>query len=188
MNPQLEVVGRSAGRCTSWKTKGKPMYIVQTDVVGGMRKEFVNKFMASTMKVSCSKGDFLYRQGDPAHAFYILLNGRVKLVMGANGTSVHMVGHAGEAFGWSSLIGLQVHSASAECLESTTLLKINREAFQAIVEKDPADGLIFFKRLARTLGTHLIRCYQERTTTSSAAVSPSMDAMQTQRKKTDGER
>ena len=58
------------------------------------------------------KGDILFLEGDPATYFYILIKGRVKLTIGENGPVVHTVDHAGEAFGWSSLIDRDVYSVT----------------------------------------------------------------------------
>jgi CRP-like cAMP-binding protein len=72
---------------------------------------------------------------------------------------VHTVSRPGEAFGWSSLVGRDIYSASAECVQPTKLLKIDREDFQEILEKDPINGLSFFRRLAGALGERLIISY-----------------------------
>ena len=73
--------------------------------------------------VSHEKGDILFHENDEARHFYILLNGHVKLSVGGEGGQVvYDVGQNGEAFGWSSLIGREVYSASAECVQPTKLL------------------------------------------------------------------
>ncbi|UCD30969.1 MAG: cyclic nucleotide-binding domain-containing protein [Desulfobacterales bacterium] len=144
------------------------MYIQQADLFWGMNRDFVKEIMDITDKETFQKGDFLFREGDPATYFYILIKGRVKLIIGEDGPVVHTVDHAGEAFGWSSLIDRDVYSASAECTETTTLQKIDRRIFHKIVEKDATNGLIFFKRLAGLIGYRLLRSYQMVTSASIA--------------------
>jgi CRP-like cAMP-binding protein len=135
------------------------MFIQQTDLFRGMKKDFVKEVFDITSKESLNEGDVLFRQGDQARHFYILIKGRVRLGTRDTGQVVHTVSRPGETFGWSSLVGRDVYSASAECISQTKLLRIDNEKFQEIQEKDPANGLIFFKRLAGALGERLINSY-----------------------------
>ncbi len=149
------------------------MYFQQGDILRGMSKDFVKEFMDITMKESHKKGYFLFREGKSASHFYILLKGCVKLRIGETGPMVYTVDYPGEAFGWSSLVGRDVYSASAECREPTKLLKIDVGKLQEILEKDPANGLIFFKRLAGTLGNRLLQTYKMMSVASQPEVSAS---------------
>lgn len=149
------------------------MYFQQADLLQDMGKEFIKQFMTTAVKESHRKGYFLFREGKRATHFYVLLKGRVKLSIGGDGHAVYTVDHPGEAFGWSSLLNRDVYSASAECREPTKLLKIDVRQLQAVLEKDPANGLIFFKRLAATLGNRLLQTYGMISATSQAGISPS---------------
>ena len=149
------------------------MYFQQADLLRGMGKEFLKQFMDNTIKESHRKGYFLFREGNRATHFYILLKGRVKLSIGDTGHTVYTVDHSGEAFGWSSLFGRDSYSASAECRESTKLLKIDVMKLQGLLEKDPANGLIFFKHLSATLGNRLLQTYRMVSTASQLGGSPS---------------
>ncbi len=110
--------------------------------------------------VSHAKGDVLFREKDPALYFYVLLNGRVKLGVGESDQMVYDIRKNGEAFGWSSLIGRDRYSASAECIEPTKLLKTDSEKLKKELEEDPANGIVFFKQLAATLGNRLLESYK----------------------------
>ena len=92
----------------------------------------------------------------------------------------YIVDHAGEAFGWSSLIDRDVYSASGECLEETILQKFDKNKIHAITENDPVNGLIFFKRFAGTIGTRLLWSYNMLTHSSQAWISPSLGTEQIQ--------
>lgn len=137
------------------------MYFKQKDVFWGMDKDFVAQIMKLTVPESYDPGDIIFRIGDPAEKFFILTKGQIKLSLGDAGHVVYIVSKAGEAFGWSSLIGRDAYSATAECLSTTNLLKINGEQLQTILEKDSDNGLIFFKRLAGILGNRLLQSYQK---------------------------
>ena len=148
------------------------MYIKQKDIFWGMDKDIVKKIMEIAVTESHQEGEWLFRAGDPANTFYILLKGRVKLSLGETGHVVYIVSNAGEAFGWSSLIGRKVFSASAECTAQTKLLKFDQEKLQKVLEKDPANNFILFKRLAEILGNRLLQSYTIISSTSPTEISP----------------
>ena len=135
------------------------MFIKQKDIFGSLSKDFVKEIMDIAETSSFQAGELLFQEGNPADWFYILLQGRVKLSLGQTGQVVYVVSNAGEAFGWSSLVGRPSYSASAECVTATKLLKFDKEKFQNIVEKDTANGLTLFKSLAAILGDRLIQGY-----------------------------
>jgi CRP-like cAMP-binding protein len=137
------------------------MYIKQSDLLLGASMDFVKQFMDNSEMVSRDKGELLFRENDPADFLYTLLSGRVKLSISQGGHMVHDTKQNGEAFGWSSLIGRDVYSASAECIEPTKLLKTDSKKLAVLLEKDPANGLIFFKGLAATLGKRLLESYSK---------------------------
>jgi CRP-like cAMP-binding protein len=149
------------------------MYLKQKDIFWAMSKDFVKEIMESSVTESHKEGEWLFREGDPANTFYILLKGRVKLSMGDTGHAVYIVSNAGEAFGWSSLINRERFSASAECTAPTKLLKFDKEKLHKILEKDPGNSLILFKRLAELLGNRLLQSYTIISSASQAEISPS---------------
>jgi CRP-like cAMP-binding protein len=151
--------------------KGGAMYFQQADLFWGMNKNFVKKVIGSAEKESHPKGHFLFHEGDPATYFYILLKGRIKLTIGEVGQMVHTVDQAGEAFGWSSLIDRDVYTASAECTQDATLQKFDRRTLQKIIEEEPSNGIIFFKRLAETIGYRLLCSYKMISSSSIASSS-----------------
>jgi CRP-like cAMP-binding protein len=149
------------------------MYLKQKDIFGGMDRDIVKKIMDIAITESHQEGEWLFRAGDPANIFCILLKGRVKLSLGETGHVVYIVNNAGEAFGWSSLIGRESFSASAECMTQTKLIKFDQGKLQKVLEKDPANSLILFKHLAAVLGNRLLQSYAIISSASPTAISPS---------------
>lgn len=149
------------------------MYLKQKDIFRAMNKNFVKKIMNVSTTESYEEGDLLFKEGDPASQFYILLKGRIKLTLGKTGQSVYIVSHAGEAFGWSSLIERETYTASAECMTAVKLLRFHQEKVLRIVEEDPVNGLLFFKRLAGILGNRLLHSYKVISTVAQTEVSTS---------------
>ena len=149
------------------------MYFKQKDIFRAMNKSFVKKIMNVSTTESYEQGDLLFKQGDLANQFYILLKGRIKLTLGEIGRSVYIVSHAGEAFGWSSLIDRETYTASAECMTLVKLLRFDQEKVLKTLEEDPANGLVFFKRLADILGNRLLHSYEMLSTAAQTEKSPS---------------
>ena len=136
------------------------MYIKQSELFTGISMDFVKNFMDISEMSSHKKNEVLFRENDPARYFFILLNGRVRLSIGEPQQVVYNAERNGEAFGWSSLTGGGVYSASAECLEPTKLLKTDSDELSRILKEDAENGIIFFKHLAATLGKRLIETYK----------------------------
>ena len=123
------------------------MYIKQSELFTGTSMDFVKKFMDISEMSSHNEGEILFRENDPAKFFFILLNGCVKLSVGQPEQVVYEARRNGEAFGWSSLIGGDVYSASAECMEPTKLLKTDSDRLTQILEADSENGIIFLDSL-----------------------------------------
>lgn len=136
------------------------MYLKQSDLFWHLDHDFVKRVMGRTRKQKFEAGHILFREGDPARHFYILIKGNVRLKIGHQGQIVHTVNRAGECFGWSALLDRDIYSASAECKATTELLVIEEDQLKSVLEDDPANGLIFMKRLAGMLGNRLIQNYQ----------------------------
>jgi CRP/FNR family transcriptional regulator, cyclic AMP receptor protein len=157
---------------------GHAMYLKQSDILKGLNHRFVKEFMNLTSKESHSEGKTLFERGHKADNFYILLKGRIKLIIGESGPIVYTVSHPGEAFGWSSLIGREVYSASAQCAIESKTLRIERVALLKIMELEPAEGMAFFRNLAATLGNRLLTSYKMMSNRSSVEDSASFGSRQ----------
>jgi len=141
------------------------MYFKQSDLLWGLDKQFVQKFIETSRKETHPKGFILFREGDPADFFFIMVKGSIRLSLGSQGRTAYLVNHAGEAFGWSGLVDMEKYTASAEFSKETTLLRFDKNVVQEVAENDPVNGLRFYRRLARMLGNRLINSYQYATDT-----------------------
>ncbi len=135
------------------------MYLKQKDLFGALDKDFVKEIMDIAESRSHQAGEMLFHEGDPADWLFVLLKGRVKLTLGRTGRVVYVVSHAGEMFGWSSLVGRTNYSASGECMLPTKLLRFDKTRLEKIIYDDAAASVTLFKTLAAILGERLIRSY-----------------------------
>ena len=135
------------------------MYLTQGDLFWGMDKDFVKEAMDNTTKENLEEGQVVFKEGDPAESFYILVKGRIKLTLGEKSREVYVAYQPGEIIGWSSLIGRETLSATAHCLEPTIVSKVNRQRFLDILGKYPTEGATLFQRVASMLGNRLVKLY-----------------------------
>ena len=135
------------------------MYLKSADLFLGMGKEFVTEALDISTKLSRAEGDYLFHQNEPAGHFYILLKGKVRLSLGKTGPVVYVAKHPSEIIGWSSIIGRDAYSASAQCMQPTNLLGFDRQGFLNLLEKNPINEAILFRRLAEMLGNRLLELY-----------------------------
>jgi len=135
------------------------MYIKQADLFWGMDKDFVKEAMERSEKLEFKEGAVIFRNSDPADHFFVLVKGRVLLILGQTGPSVYIARHAGEIIGWSGIIGRHAYSATARCTEPTRLLRFERNHFMKSLEKHTASEALLFRRLAEMLGHRLVEIY-----------------------------
>jgi CRP-like cAMP-binding protein len=131
------------------------MYFQQSDLFEGLNEGFVKEFMDIGEEVTHKTESTLFREGDVAGHFYVLINGFVEITLGEAGHTVYTVDRPGEVFGWSSLMERERYSASAQCKGATTVLRIDVGKLNQVLEKDPHAGMVFFKRLGQPLNPDL---------------------------------
>lgn len=136
------------------------MYVQQADFFFGTSMTFANEVMKTAIRESHPAGTILFEEGEAADRLYVLLEGRVRISLGESGHVVYLVSRGGEAFGWSSLVGRERYSASAETVEPTTLIFFERERLHQVLVKDPANGMILYEGLAKTLAGRLLETYR----------------------------
>ena len=136
------------------------MFIQKADLFKGMSQEVIKEIDSIMIEESYEGDASLFREGDPANNFYILVDGKVRLTIGEEGHMTHVVSNPGEIFGWSSLVEDGFYTASAECSLPTKLFRIEKEELDKIFERHPVSGLSFFKRMAGLVGKRLINSYR----------------------------
>lgn len=83
-------------------------------------------------------GSTVFHAGSPTEGLYVVLSGRVRIFETVDGTQRDVVTvDAGDFFGEHSLLLDSVHSKSAEALETSELMIVPRESFQALMADNP---------------------------------------------------
>jgi CRP-like cAMP-binding protein len=135
------------------------MYIDTAYLFEGVREATRKKILGAAQEESHAPGDFLFHQDDPARNFYILIEGRIRVSVGPGGLLAHVASDPGDMVGWSSLLGNNTYTASAECVGPVKVSKIERSQMDKIFQEDPVSATAFFKHLAALLGRRLVDSY-----------------------------
>jgi CRP-like cAMP-binding protein len=112
--------------------------------------ELISTFSASK---SYQQGDFVFRRKTYASHFFVVVEGRVNLMLPtADGESSLVVGrmNAGDIFGISPLLGFDRYTTRAQCAEPCTILAIEVAPFRKILEQNSTVGLAAMEVIARS--------------------------------------
>jgi len=137
------------------------MYLKQSELFTGLGHNFLKETMALAEKVAFGSGEFVFREGDRADFFFILIQGRIRLILGDPGTVVGTSSAVGEIYGCTNLIGRDAHFLSAQCEEPSVLLRIDQKKMQHLLSADVENGFIFYRQLAGALGNRLMQMYRQ---------------------------
>jgi CRP-like cAMP-binding protein len=130
----------------------------QSELLMGMGKLFFRSFNDLAVKTTHRKGGTVFWEGAPALYYYTMVSGRVSLFI-KTGFNVYSIDTPGEVFGWSTLVDRPTYSATAECVEPTTLLRFDKNDLVKMLEEHPQCSITFYKNIAKTLGNRLLTCY-----------------------------
>lgn len=104
--------------------------------------------------VHYSKGKFIYKQGDPPDAFYCVITGRIKIFKAhEHREEVFEFLTCGMYFGVISLLTSHPHSANAEAVNDSLILKIKKEDFDFLIKRIPNLAIDLSKTLSQRLRT-----------------------------------
>jgi predicted acylesterase/phospholipase RssA len=97
-------------------------------------------------------GDWVLREGDTADDLFVVLRGRVRAVSRAEGEerTLRVLG-PGAAIGELALLTGAARSASVQALRDTTLLRLHRDSFVGLIERDPRFAAAVARELALQL-------------------------------------
>ncbi|MEO0081378.1 MAG: Crp/Fnr family transcriptional regulator [candidate division WOR-3 bacterium] len=105
-------------------------------------------------------GEMVDIQGQPADKFYILVNGRLGVVLdldfGVTKRSylVTSIG-PGEMFAWSGMVGNPHYTASGKTLADSTVIEFDAKELEKEFAEDPKLGFAVMRGVAKTIASRL---------------------------------
>jgi CRP-like cAMP-binding protein len=113
--------------------------------------------------VSYNSAEVVFNKGDLADNLYLLQRGAFNLFMAGTEQATCVAIKAGQAVGWSILVGRNTYRTTVQCVETSKLYKINGDKLDRILRQYPSAGLRFYKKLTGLVSERVIKCYQEKT-------------------------
>ena len=133
----------------------------------GLTKEALEEIAGQMQRVHLAGGDVLFRRGDRGDSVYVVLHGRLRVVVTSRtGDRVIREVGRGENVGELALLTGERRSATVQAVRDSVLARWSREAFLQLAEKHPSAIL----QLTRILAAWLVRS-NERDACGSSAVA-----------------
>jgi CRP/FNR family transcriptional regulator len=119
----------------------------------GLSAVDLNTIAEITVVKSLAKGDYLFREGDPSHGFYIVQKGAINVhrVSAAGKEQVIHVFRAPESFAEATLATMVGYPADARAVESSQVLLVQKDGFLGLVKRQPELAL----RMLTSMSVHL---------------------------------
>jgi len=99
----------------------------------------LNNLMAGKSRREYPIGESIYSQGDRANAVFYIQSGKVKLTVVSMSGKEAVIAHlpAGSFFGEASLAGEEHRISSANALEPSTIIRIEKTVMQDLLQRQP---------------------------------------------------
>lgn len=133
----------------------KKQAIKACQLFAGLPEENIDELTEIAIYLRFKKGDLIFADGDVGEGFYVVVHGRVKLFkLGPDGREqiLHFVAN-GDPFGEVTLFDGVHYPAFARAVTDLEVLFFARDAFKALVAKDPQLSL----NMIAIMGRHLRR-------------------------------
>ena len=106
----------------------------------GLSPREIAELAATAREARLGAREYAFTEGDPAAWFWLVIEGRVKIVRQSKGGKdvvLELLG-PGEPFGGVAVIEQRPYPASAQATEPSTILKSPRDAIMSVAERHPS--------------------------------------------------
>jgi CRP-like cAMP-binding protein len=121
-------------------------FLARLPLFSGLGRDELARLAAATTRRELRRGEFLFRQGEPATGIYALVHGRVALSsrLASGRERVNAIVEAGRSFGEAIMFLEKPSVVSARALGEALVLHIAKQAVLAELERNPrfARGVI----------------------------------------------
>ena len=125
-------------------------------VFAGIEEDKLLKLCDRCRLVEFHSGDTVITQGSLASEIFIILKGRLKIILNADKEPLEILElRPGHCVGEASVIGVQSHSANVVAVEDVQLLELNRQLLMELAETDKELFSLIILNIARELARRL---------------------------------
>ena len=123
-------------------------------IFSGLSEQDICSIYDSCGIMDATIGDVLLKEGTPATEIFILLSGRITIMLNIDQTPLEVGDFGpGHCIGEASVIGIQNHSATAIVMESTSLLVLSRQVLMKLYESNT----VLFSHLILNIAREIAR-------------------------------
>lgn len=133
------------GAAVPLSTEQKANLLSDVPLFARISAESMNRLADVTGEQEFAAGQFIVRQGQVGTGLYVIVDGSVSVVRGADDKLATL--NAGDFFGELSVIDQQPRNASVQAAQPTTVLAVASWDLLALLESDPALSLNLIKGL-----------------------------------------
>lgn len=113
----------------------------------GLPDKYIDTLSKLAFEVRFGQDEIVFREGDPSSLFYLILEGKVALEMGAPGRQIIIQTlEAGDELGWSSLLENTSKQFRARCMEPVRALAFDGARVVSLCEEDHEFGFLVMRR------------------------------------------
>jgi CRP/FNR family cyclic AMP-dependent transcriptional regulator len=128
----------------------------QVTIFSGIADKELHTLVDKCETIQYPAGTRIIQEGSDAKEIFIILDGKVKIVMDADKEALEILElGTGNCIGEASVIGIQPHSASVVAVDETTLLVLSRQILMDVQRTDKDLFSLLVLNLARELARRL---------------------------------
>jgi CRP-like cAMP-binding protein len=135
----------------------EPSALHNVELFDNLTSEQAREILSACTEVLCTAGRTIFEAGQEDRALYILLAGTVEVDVASPRAGQRQLAQleAGSVFGESSFFHASPHSATVKALTDARLLRLDREQFNALLQKDNIAALRVAANSAKILAAKL---------------------------------
>ena len=132
------------------RAESSAVFLARVPLFAGLEPSLREDVGRRARRVRVEAGEWLFREGEPGDAMFVVYTGRLEVVDEESGEVVRQLGR-GDALGELALLTEQPRSASVRAARPTDVLSLGREDFTELLATSPALSLALNRVLAGQL-------------------------------------
>jgi CRP/FNR family transcriptional regulator, cyclic AMP receptor protein len=122
----------------------------------GLDERWIDLVTGCATNIHLPPGSYLFREGGPADAFYLIRRGQVAIEASTpTGPVVIQTAHEGDVVGWSWLVAPYRWTFDARVTEETSLVSFDGACLRGKCADDPELGYALLQRVVRVMSAHV---------------------------------
>lgn len=128
----------------------------ELSLFGALSDEALSFLIEQGVKLSYTKGEFLFKLGNPSDCFFIIIDGQLDYYRYVDETQIFIRSYyPGEQVGYISMIGLHDRQGDIIVKKSTTVLVVSSDLFHQVCSKYSQDFVVFLINMTREMSREI---------------------------------